>query len=307
VEDSAEILIGGYLVAALLIDVLFARHLVVCLRECSPAVRTVKPWELWLLACPVVSVFWTFVILPRLHDTLQLEFRNRGLPGPDPALRRYANGFSTLQALSAVPCLTVLCGPFAFLNFIWYVQGIAAVIRTLRTAPLKSSTIEVPGGDANLANFGWDAPEPDAVALPHTRDDLRRAAKRVGLAMTITAVVCVAANVGAVVGYAVVNRPEPPSDEERHLGRTDRDTSLGPVCCLAMFGVVVYLPVIWSGLKLWNGRNSESAPLASMLLLVPASPGCIIGWPVGIWATIVLHRNGMAEVLRTSVYRPRRT
>ena len=306
-EDSLEAVVGAYGVVALLIGVVFARHLVACLHECSPTVWTVKPWELWLLSCPVIGVLWTLVVLPRLFQTLELEYRNRGLRGPDPSLRRYGGTFAVTQVLSAIPCVAIVSGPFALLNFIWYVQGIAQVTRTLRAAPLEQSPSTIPDGEYALADLLEDTPATDAPLAASSREDLRRAAKSVGLAMTVTAVTCIAVNVILVVGYAVVNRPAPPTEEERREGTSDRDPTLGPVCCLVWVASLVYVPVFRSGLKLWHGRNSESAPLAAMLTLLPASPGVVIGIPVGIWAIIVLHRDGMGEVLRTSVYRPRKS
>jgi hypothetical protein len=140
----------------------------------------------------------------------------------------------------------------------------------------------------------------------HEREQaLRSRVSNVGAVLLVTAVIACAGNVGVFLVGSAVRRSTPPAPppagmtpDERRSWQYGQDAAVFlEFVCLATTSVAVYLPVFLAGLSLPNGRGYSLGITAAVLAMLPCSPGCLMGVPVGIWALLVLTNEDVKRVV----------
>ncbi|MEZ6142642.1 MAG: hypothetical protein R3B84_18940 [Zavarzinella sp.] len=80
IEFFAGLLIcfGIVLLLVLIVAILFLATLQSTLGSVQPANRALAPALVWLLLLPVINIFWLFVVVLKMAESLQNEYRDRG-------------------------------------------------------------------------------------------------------------------------------------------------------------------------------------------------------------------------------------
>ncbi len=100
------------LAAAITMHVLFALNVVRTLKLCDPRNRTMEPNQVWLNFIPLFNIVWIFITIVRVAETLEAEFRDRGL--------RAEGDFGKTNGLVAIIAALVACSPVALIFYIIY-------------------------------------------------------------------------------------------------------------------------------------------------------------------------------------------
>jgi hypothetical protein len=148
------------------------------------------------------------------------------------------------------------------------------------------------------------------------RTAARHRAARLGTIMVTTAILCALSNGGLLVlGHLARKFNEqqdgqkqpPPNVRQEDRKNFERGKAAAPLfdfVCLALFSLV-YLPAFLGGMALQRG-SSGSAYAGAIMLLLPCSPGFLLGLPVGIWALVVLGEDDVKEFLAQQARREQR-
>jgi hypothetical protein len=78
---SMALIIGlacGFLLIAIVIQVFFLLNISKCLSRCRPRNRTIEPGQVWLMFIPLFNIVWQFILVNRVAETLEKEYRSRG-------------------------------------------------------------------------------------------------------------------------------------------------------------------------------------------------------------------------------------
>jgi hypothetical protein len=60
------------------------------------------------------------------------------------------------------------------------------------------------------------------------------------------------------------------------------------LCCVAVPTFAVYPFMLVASIQMYRARNRTLALAASILALLPLSPIVLLGFPIGVWALMVL-------------------
>jgi len=107
---------------SLVLGIVFLSNLAAALRRCHKDNRAMAPGEVWLNRVPFLSVVWTFVPVNRVVDSLEREYRARGLR----ARGEFGRGLGVtwcvlnLAAIGPIPCLSVFLAFAGLLFFVAY-------------------------------------------------------------------------------------------------------------------------------------------------------------------------------------------
>jgi hypothetical protein len=71
------------LVIALLPQIFYLLTLQNTLLKVSPSNRKMVPGQVWLTLIPLFGMVWQFIVVTRMADSLQAEFRERGITVPE--------------------------------------------------------------------------------------------------------------------------------------------------------------------------------------------------------------------------------
>ncbi len=88
--------------------------------RCAPQNRATSPESAWLLLIPVFSIFWQFVLYPKIADTLEREFRARNLPIDAQPLRNLGLAVAILHVCWIIPFVHIFTGIAGFICLILY-------------------------------------------------------------------------------------------------------------------------------------------------------------------------------------------
>jgi hypothetical protein len=138
-EDEIELLLGVCALAVVPVLVLilgssFLMAVARVLHRVSPENRRVAPGMVWLNLIPVFNLVWATVTVERVAESLQSEFRERGMDGPDEQYGRRTG--LTLLALLASGILfypAFICYPIAFFYWIGYWRQMNRYARRLKS------------------------------------------------------------------------------------------------------------------------------------------------------------------------------
>lgn len=83
--------------------------------------RKMEPAEVWLGIIPIFGLFWSFIIVTRLADSLKLEFKKKGIEDPEDR-PGYSIGiaYSVLFAATLLPILGLFSSFAGFVCWIVY-------------------------------------------------------------------------------------------------------------------------------------------------------------------------------------------
>jgi hypothetical protein len=119
------------LAVILAIGVLYVLTLRRALLRCAPQNRAVEPDTAWLLFIPLFNLFWAFVLYPRISESLEREFRRRGLPIEANPAKSLGLSLAILHACSAVPLVNIVTGLPTLIVWILYWSKISGYSRQL--------------------------------------------------------------------------------------------------------------------------------------------------------------------------------
>lgn len=68
-----------FLLAILIPGIFFLLTLSNTLKTVSPSNRTIDPWTVWLMLIPVVNLFWPFVLYSKIRDSINFEYKSKGV------------------------------------------------------------------------------------------------------------------------------------------------------------------------------------------------------------------------------------
>jgi hypothetical protein len=74
-------------VIALLPQIFYLLTLQNTLSKVSPSNRKMVPGQVWLSLIPLFGMVWQFIVVTRMADSLQAEFRERGITVPEEKTR----------------------------------------------------------------------------------------------------------------------------------------------------------------------------------------------------------------------------
>lgn len=96
------------------------------LLACATESRRMEPDLVWLQLIPFFGLVWQFFVVTAVADSLEAEYRRRGLPaGPDPG-RSLGLAMCVLSVCGIVPFVGVLTLPASLVCLVLYWMRIAA-------------------------------------------------------------------------------------------------------------------------------------------------------------------------------------
>ena len=114
---------GVAIAVGLVIQCFFLNTLSKCFKEIAPRNRSMEPGQVWLCLIPLFGTVWIFITVLRLAESLEKEYRSRGLSGDGDFGKQ--NGLIYL-VLSLIGCCIGL------IFWIMYWMKIAAYTKELR-------------------------------------------------------------------------------------------------------------------------------------------------------------------------------
>lgn len=126
---------GVLIVASIAIHIMFLLNLSRCLAQCSPRNRTMEPGQVWLNLIPLFGIVWMFITFIRISESLQNEYRSRGLRSDDPE-------FGKMTGILYMVLSLVGCGPIGLIFFIMYWMKISSYKKTLMSRRSGSGSDE---------------------------------------------------------------------------------------------------------------------------------------------------------------------
>ena len=90
------------------------------------------------------------------------------------------------------------------------------------------------------------------------------------------------------------------AERDRRPGAVRQDDArlAGEITGAALFGPFYGFVVLLGGIKMYRLREYRSAQLVSVLAMLPCSPCCLIGLPIGIWSLKVLNDPAVKATFR---------
>ncbi len=116
---------GVAIAVGIVIQCFFLNTLSKCFKEIAPRNRTMEPGQVWLSLIPLFGTVWIFIVVLKLADSLEKEYRSRGLSGDGDFGKK--NGLIYL-ILSIIGCCIGL------IFWIMYWMQIAGYTKQLREA-----------------------------------------------------------------------------------------------------------------------------------------------------------------------------
>jgi len=110
---------GVVIVLAIAVNIMFLLNLSRCLAQCSPRNRTMEPGQVWLNLIPLFGIVWMFITIIRITESLQKEYRSRGLRPEDPE-------FAKMTGIIYMVLSLIGCGGINLIFFIMYWLKISA-------------------------------------------------------------------------------------------------------------------------------------------------------------------------------------
>lgn len=112
------------IIASIIIHVLFLLNISKTLALCSPRNQTMTPGQVWLNLIPLFGTVWIFITFIRLSESLQNEYRSRGIRPEDPE-------FAKMTGILYMVLSLVGCGPVGLVFFIMYWVKVSGFRKTL--------------------------------------------------------------------------------------------------------------------------------------------------------------------------------
>jgi len=104
---------GVLILLGIIIQIFFLLTLSRCLGQVAPRNRTMEPGMVWLNLIPLFSLVWMFITIIRISESLQKEYRSRGMHADDPE-------FGKMTGILYMVFSLIGCGPVGLVFFIMY-------------------------------------------------------------------------------------------------------------------------------------------------------------------------------------------
>lgn len=91
-----------FFLALLIPGILFLLTLSNTLKVISPSNRTVEPSSVWLMLIPVVNLFWPFVLYSKIRDSINFEYKSKGVADTAEATHKIGIVLSIAVLLNAL-------------------------------------------------------------------------------------------------------------------------------------------------------------------------------------------------------------
>lgn len=114
---------GVAIAVGLVIQCFFLNTLSKCFKEIAPRNRSMEPGKVWLCLIPLFGTIWIFLVVLKLAESLEKEYRSRGLQGDGD----YGKQNGLIYLISQF-----VCGCVALIFFIMYWMKIAGYTKELR-------------------------------------------------------------------------------------------------------------------------------------------------------------------------------
>ena len=139
---TAAVLITVVLLAVwLIISALFSMTLYFCFMEIAPGNRKIHPGLSWLLMIPFVSIVANFFVIPKLADSLALEYNRRSIPlTQQRPTFNIGIAYAACSVAGFMPLIGGLIRLAGIVCFIIYWVQVADARRTLRQHPVTESS-----------------------------------------------------------------------------------------------------------------------------------------------------------------------
>lgn len=72
-----------FLAIGLVIAILYLLNLQNTIKAASPENRKMPPANVWLLLIPLFNIYWMFVVVKRISETIAAEYQSKGQPLPN--------------------------------------------------------------------------------------------------------------------------------------------------------------------------------------------------------------------------------
>ena len=109
----------------LLPTIFFILTLQNALKQVRPTLRQMSPGALWLLLIPLFNLIWRFIVVNRVADSLDSEYRARGLATIGKPGQKIGLAYSICGLLSLIPVIGFLAGLAGLVCWIVYWVTIA--------------------------------------------------------------------------------------------------------------------------------------------------------------------------------------
>lgn len=108
------------LAVAILPYIFYLLSLQRALGKCSPENRALTPGLVWLLLIPVFSLIWNFIVVVKISQSLEAEFRSRNIPGQNSPGLGVGLAMCSLSFVAFIPWVGFLAAIAGFVCWIVY-------------------------------------------------------------------------------------------------------------------------------------------------------------------------------------------
>lgn len=119
-------------VVAIAIAILYMMALSRALQQCAPRNRTMEPGQVWLNFIPCFGIVWIFITVNRIAESLDNEFRDRGMRRDGDFGKNMGITYNVLNLVSVIPIIGYLTSIGALVCWIIYWVKIAGYTKQLR-------------------------------------------------------------------------------------------------------------------------------------------------------------------------------
>ena len=132
--------LGIFIIFAIVLipAILFLLTLQRALERCSPECRTTSPGTVWLMLIPLFNIVWQFLLVIRIAESLENEFKKRNMPREPKPGQSIGLAVCILSVCSIIPLLGFLTAIAAFVCWILYwvkISGFSNDLAVVHTVP----------------------------------------------------------------------------------------------------------------------------------------------------------------------------
>ena len=139
-DMSAFLGIGVFIILVIILIpfILFLLTLQRALERCSPECRTTSPGTVWLMLIPLFNIVWEFLLVMRIAESLENEFKKRNMPHEPKPGQSIGLAMCILSVCGIIPILGILAGIAGFVCWILYwvkIYGFSNDLSVVHTVP----------------------------------------------------------------------------------------------------------------------------------------------------------------------------
>lgn len=125
-----------FLVIGLVIVILYLLNLQNTLKAAAPENRKMPPANVWLLLIPLFNIYWSFVVVKRISETIAAEYQSKGQPLSN-AKPTYSVGMamSVLMVINSV--ISLITTPERMTQTQTAMEGMQGTFTETQSSPLQ--------------------------------------------------------------------------------------------------------------------------------------------------------------------------